>query len=212
MAVQPFSAGERKAIAAAISRAEERTSGEIVVVVTSASDGYRSFAVMWAAILALAVSLPLIHFTQWPIEHIYLAQLGVFLAGFLLSQGEAFRLAVTPRSVQRARAHHKAAEQFLAQNMHTTEGRTGVLIFVSFAERFAEVIADEAIYSKVSPQVWEATVQDLTAHIGRGEIMEGFLKAIAASGELLAEHFPPGVGDCNELPNHLIVLDAERRA
>lgn len=212
MAVQPFSAEERKAIAAAISRAEERTSGEIVVVVTSASDGYRSFAVMWAAILALAVPLPLIHFTQWPVEHIYIAQLGLFLAGFVLSHFESFRLAVTPRSIQRARAHHKAVEQFLAQNMHTTEGRTGVLIFVSFAEHFAEVIADEAIYAKVTPQVWEEIVSGLTAHIGRGETMEGFLEAIAASGKLLAQHFPPGVGDCNELPNHLIVLDAERRA
>ena len=211
MAGQPFSAEERKAIASAISRAEEGTSGEIVVVVTSASDGYRSFAVMWAAILALAVPLPLIHFTQWPIEHICLAQLGVFLAGFLLSHFEAFRLAVTPGWVQRARAHHKAVEQFLAQNMHTTEGRTGVLIFVSFAEHFAEVIADEAIYSKVTPKVWEEIINGLTADIGRGETMEGFLKTIAASGELLAEHFPPGVGDCNELPNHLIVLDAERR-
>ena len=212
MAGQPFSAEERKAIASAISRAEEGTSGEIVVVVTSSSDGYRSFAVMWAAILALAVPLPLIHFTQWPVEHIYLAQLGVFLAGFILSHFEAFRLAVTPRSVQRARAHDKAIEQFLAQNMHTTAGRTGVLIFVSFAEHFAEVIADEAIYSKVPPKVWEEIVGGLTAKIGRGETMQGFLAAIAASGALLAEHFPPGLGDCNELPNHLIVLDAERRA
>ena len=31
--------------------------------------------------------------------------------------------------------------------------------------------------------------------------------AYQRSGELLAEHFPPGQGDRDELPNHLIVLE-----
>ena len=122
--MQPFTDKERAAIEAAITRAEKTTSGEIVVVVAPASDGYYALALMWSALLALAVPLPLILLTKLPVEYIYLLQLSVFAACVALDQWESLRLAVTPRSIQRARAHEKAVEQFLAQNMHTTRGRT----------------------------------------------------------------------------------------
>ena len=95
------------------------------------------------------------------------------------------------------------------QNLHTTKDRTGVLIYVSVAERYAEVIADDGIYRKVTPKVWDTLIETLTANIGRGAHVEGFLAAIETCGAILAEHFPPESGDHDELPNHLIVLDAE---
>ena len=76
--MQPFTDEERAAIEAAITRAEKTTSGEIVVVVAPASDGYYALALMWSALLALAVPLPLILLTKWPVEYIYLLQLSVF--------------------------------------------------------------------------------------------------------------------------------------
>ena len=97
------------------------------------------------------------------------------------------------------------------QNMHTTKGRTGVLIYVSFAERFAEVIADEGIYKKVPPSTWEDVVGELTNHLASGTTTEGFIRAIERCGKILAKHFPPGKVEYNELPNHLIVLDASGR-
>jgi putative membrane protein len=206
--MEPFSAKERAAIASAITRAEHNTSGEIVVVVASASGRYYGIALMWAALLALTVPLPLIWLTNWPIEHVYLAQLAVFAAFVLLAQFEPVRLALVPRGVKHARAHDKAIEQFLSQNMHTTKGRTGVLIYASFTERYAEVIADTGIYKKVPPSTWHGLVTALTRKIGGGNRTEGFIEAVESCGKILAEHFPPGRDDKNELPNHLIVLDA----
>ena len=157
--MQPFSAEERAAIEDAIFHAEKETSGEIVVVVASASGRYFGIGVMWVALAALGVALPLIWFTKWPVEYIYLAQLAVFALGLALIQWEPFRFALVPKSVQRAGAHERAVEQFLVQNLHTTKGRTGVLIYASFAERFAEVIADNAIYKKVPREAWEQVVR-----------------------------------------------------
>jgi len=205
-----FSAKERGEIADAITTAEATTSGEIVVVVASASGGYYATALMWAALASLAVPLPLIHTTQMPIEYIYLIQLGVFLIGAMLTQWEAFRFAIVPAAVKRARAHQRAVEQFLVQNMHTTEGRTGVLIYVSFAERYVEVIADNGIYKKVPHQTWEGVVAKLTHHLARGERTKGLIEAIGTCGKVLSEHFPPDQGAKDELPNHLIVLDGYR--
>jgi putative membrane protein len=208
---EPFTPEDYAAISAAITRAEEKTCGEIVVVVAIASDGYRSFGILWAALLALAVPMPLIFATKWPVEIIYLLQLAVFFVCIVLFQWEGLRYALVPRAVKRARAHQRAVEQFLVQNMHTTEGRTGVLIYASFAERFAEVIADNGIYKKVPPSTWEDVVGELTNHLASGSTTEGFIRAIERCGKILAKHFPPGMASKNELPNHLIVLDAYGR-
>jgi putative membrane protein len=202
-----FSRQERDTIEAAITRAEKKTSGEIIVVAATASAGYFAYAIMWAALLALLVPWPLIYLTNWPVEHIYLAQLGVFVIGAALTQWEALRFAIVPNTVKRARAHQKAVEQFLAQSLHTTKGRTGVMIYVSFAERYAEVIADSGIYQKVPQTTWRELVDTLTAHLARGERVEGFVTAIETCGKILAKHFPPGIIDHDELPNHLILLD-----
>ncbi|MGH6866049.1 MAG: TPM domain-containing protein [Methyloceanibacter sp.] len=207
--MKPFTQGEQAEVAQAISRAERDTSGEIVVVVARASASYRAFALMGASLIALAVPLPLIHFTKCPVEYIYLAQLIVFLAGAVLTQWEPLRIAATPSSIKRARAHQRAVEQFLVQNLHTTEGRTGVLIYVSAAERYAEVIADDGIYRKVPPETWEELIANLAECIGTGRRQEGFLKAIETCGKILARHFPPGHPNADELPNHLIVLDGK---
>ena len=209
--MQPFTTKDRAAISAAIAQAEENTSGEIVVVAAIASDGYRSFGLLWAALLALAAPIPFIFATKWPVQYIYLIQLAVFLAFGILFQLERVRYFIVPPSVKRARAHQRAVEQFLVQNMHTTKGRTGVLIYVSFVEHYAEIIADDGIYRKVSPSAWEDIVNELTGHLGRGTATQGFIRAIEACGEILATHFPPGSVAENELPNHLIVLDAYGR-
>jgi putative membrane protein len=210
--MKPFTPEEYASIAGAITRAEKTTSGEIVVVVARASSTYRYFALMCVALTALAVPLPLIHFTKWPIEYVYLLQLAVFALGIVVVQWEAFRVAIAPRALKHARAHLRAVEQFLVQNLHTTEGRTGVLIYVSDAERYAEVIADDAIYKKVTPHVWDDLIAALTEEIGKGRRTEGFIAAIETCGAILSEHFPPGTRDHDELPNHLIVLDVAEPA
>jgi putative membrane protein len=73
------------------------------------------------------------------------------------------------------------------------------------------VIADSGIYRKVPPSTWEDAVGELTNHLAGGSTTEGFLRAIERCGKILAKYFPPGTANPNELPNHLIVLDAYGR-
>lgn len=202
-----FSEAEQDRIAEAITRAERSTSGEIVAVVAKDSGRYLYVPYLWAALVALLVPWPLVYFTWWPVQWIYLVQLGAFLLLLLMLMPSSVRLALVPQSVKRERAHRHAIDQFLAQGLHTTAGRTGVLIFVSAAERYAEVLADTGIDSKVPAGSWQEIVDTLTARIGEGRAADGFVEAILAAGEHLATHFPPGSADPNELPNKLIVLD-----
>jgi putative membrane protein len=197
---------DKARVAEAITAAERNTSGEIVAVIAPESASYAYVPFLWAALVALAVPWPLIFWTWWPIQHIYALQLAVFAGLTLVLHYRPLRLALVPRSVKHARAHRRAVEQFLAQNLHTTANRTGVLIYVSVAERFAEIIADAAIHAKVPAAAWKAIIDELTAHIGRDEAGDGFVRAISAVGEHLARHFPAGAEQPRALTNHLIVL------
>jgi len=197
---------DQKRIADAITEAERTTSGEIVAVIAPQSSNYLHGPFLWAALAALAVPWPFVFWTWWPIQHIYLLQLATFAVLVAVLMPTSVRMALVPRSVKHARAHRRAVEQFLAQNLHTTVGRTGVLIFVSVAERFAEILADAAIHAKVPEAVWQAIVADLTEQIGKGRPGDGFVRAIAAVGEHLAKHFPPDAHHPHALSNHLIVL------
>ena len=200
---------DKRRIADAITAAEARTSGEIVAVIAPESSSYLYVPFMWAALAALAVPFPLIFWTWWPIQRIYALQLVVFAALVLLLMYRPLRLALVPRSVKHRSAHRRAVEQFLAQNLHTTAGRTGVLLFVSVAERYAEIVADAAIHQRVPQEEWQGIVDDLTRRIAQGNADEGLVRAIGAVGEHLSRHFPPGGRDPNALPNHLIILPEE---
>jgi len=199
---------DQKRITDAISEAESATSGEIVAMIAPESANYYYVPFLWAALIALGVPWPFVFWTWWPIQHIYVLQLAVFAALVVVLMPGRVRLALVPRRVKHARAHRRALEQFMAQNLHTTTGHTGVLIFVSVAERFAEVIADRAIHEKVPETVWQDIVADLTTHIGNGQAGEGFVRPIRAAGQQLALHFPPKASHDKGLTNHLIVLPA----
>ena len=201
-----LSAEDEERISAAITAAERKTSGEIVAVVTEASDSYLYVPFMWAALAALIVPWPLIHFTWMTVQWIFAIQLLVFFVLLALLWPRHIRTALVPKSIRAAHAHQRATEQFIAQNLHTTEGRTGVLIFVSIAERHAEILADKGIDDRVSSGTWQAIVDELTSEISEGRAANGFIRAIERAGKHLSEHFPPGTANPNELPDHLIVL------
>lgn len=201
-----FSAEEEQRVSDAISQAERKTAGEIVVVVATRSDSYLYVPPLFAALISLFVPWPLIYFSSLTAETVYLVQLAVFLVLTVLMLPMPVRTALVPRSVKHQHAHRRALEQFRVQNLCTTSGHTGVLIFVSVAEHHAEVLADRAIDEKVPSGTWDKIVGDLAAAIGKGQPADGLIAAIAATGVHLAQTFPPGSRNPNELPDHLIVL------
>jgi putative membrane protein len=201
-----ISAKDEERISAAIAAAERNTSGEIVAVVADQSSRYQHVPFMWAALLALIIPWPLIHFTWMPVQTIFLVQLLVFLGLLALAWHPRVRMSLVPKAILNANTRRRASEQFLAQNLHTTKGRTGVLVFVSLAEQRVEIIADSGIDALVPKGTWQKIVDQLTADISAGRAVEGFEHAIKQIGDPLAAHFPRGDADPNELPNHLIVL------
>lgn len=204
---QHLTADEHARIAAAIRRAESTTSGEIFVVVAKASGDYRLLPVLWAGFATLlggfvsAAISPEIAAGSHAI-----GQALVFLSLAAIGSIPALRLYFVPLAVRRARAEARAREQFLAHNLHATEARTGVLIFVSLAEHHAELIADAGIASRVPEDFWAEIVDRLTGEIAAGRLADGLVQAVEACGTALAEHFPRHSGDENELPDRVVEI------
>ena len=193
-------------IAEAIRAAEQKTSGEIFCVMAAASSDYRFVPIVRAALIALAVPLPLFYFTSLWADQIYFVQIAVFVVCAILFSLPGVRFALVPRWIKRDRAGVEAKRQFAARGLHLTKQRTGVLIFASVAERYVEIVADAGINAKVSPEVWDKAVNAMIEKIKLGRPVEGFVEAIRICGEVLAKHFPPGAINKNELPNKLVLM------
>jgi putative membrane protein len=201
----PISQEDRSAIARAIHEAEQRSNGQLVCVLAHVSSAYAHVPILWASALALIAPWPLIYLTPWSVQQIYLVQLVLFMAAGLVFSWMPLRLLLVPRAVRRTRAHRAALEQFVLRGVTRTKNRTGVLIFVSLAERYARIIADEGIAAKVPNAEWQAAIDALTAHMRDGRIAAGFTAAIERCGTVLAAHAPPD-GSANELPDRLYVI------
>ena len=198
---------DRQRIALAIAAAERRTSGELVTVIATAADDYRYIPLLWPALAALL--LPAIVLTFWSeiaAWRLYLVQAVAFVVLAVIAHLPPVHLALVPEAVKRRRASRLAREQFFERGLHLTRARTGVLIFVSLAERHVEIIADEGINALVPPGTWDQAVADFVERVRGGRIAEGFLAAIGQVGDRLAEHFPRPPDDTDELPNRLIEI------
>src|SRR6266511_2463931 len=176
---------DRERIAEAIRAAEAKTSGEIFCVIARHASDYRLVPLAWAAAVALVVPAPLIYFTLWPASVIYLVELVAFIVATLGLSLPAIRFYIVLRR---------------------TQNRTGVLIFAAVAERYAEIVADAGINAKVTPQVWDKAIAALIEGIKQGRAGDGFVAAIEQCGAVLAEHFPPGALNRDELPNKLVEI------
>ena len=203
---------EHEAIANAISAAEQQTDGEIYAVLARRSDDYfaaAGFAISFATIIAACLTALALEYSwlQVSAQDFALAMAAAYFCalGVLWFLPNA-RLWLVSRRTQYERAHQNAQAQFLSRNIHVTKRRTGVLIFVSLAERYAEVVADEMIDLRVKQEEWDGIVATLIDHAKHGRLAEGYLLAIEKSGAILTEHFPKSRGDLNELDDHMVEL------
>lgn len=189
-------------VAQAVQEAEQCTSGELVTVIAEQADEYREVPLFWAALFSLTVPTFLwLWLLPTPPGYFIAAQLGSFVVIYALLSLTPLRYALVSTREKTARAQQLARAQFLQHGLHRTRDRTGVLIFVSLAEHYVEIIADEGIHSKVPPGYWDEIVQNFIARVRKRELSEGLMEAVKACGGQLAQHFPRRVDDVNELPN-----------
>lgn len=216
----------RAAIARAVAAAEAQADGEIVPVIARSADGYGDIALAWSAFVAglalLAISIApgfylgladrvlgawAHHWTTREIFEFALFVATVKFAGMWLIQlWRPLRLWLTPGVVKARRVRARAALAFALAAKGRTRGATGVVIYLALAERRAEILADDAIATRVEPTVWGDAMHEMLGQIRAGRIGAGMIAGIEQVGAVLAEHFPRTEKPANELPDAVIEL------
>ena len=218
---------DHQLVARAISEAETRTDGEISVVVAPESDTYADAVLHWALLIAL---LPLALFATFPdllhwatallhepwsdqapplrliVLFLLFKTIGTFLLAWFVLRMPRIRVAITPHDTRTRRCRRRAIMLFQVGTERRTASRTGVLLYLSLAERHAEIVADESIQSRIGGEEWGEAMTALLQGIRAGTPGQGIADAVGRIGDVLAAQFPYTGTDPNEMPDRLIQL------
>ena len=96
--------------------------------------------------------------------------------------------------VRHATPRSRALEWFSQLRVWDTEHNNGVLIYLLFAERRVEIVADRGLNHLVTQAQWDAVCRSMEANFSDGHYERGLTEGINAIGELLREHFPAEMG------------------
>ncbi|HWI85157.1 MAG TPA: hypothetical protein VNT42_02375 [Sphingomonas sp.] len=211
-------------VAAAIGAAEAQTDGEINAIVAQSSDSYNDVVLHWAllaGLFPLAISAAWPHLLEWSaslltgweapslrfmLTLLVVKCIFVFLVARYLFGIPSIRIALTPAATRERRVRRRALMLFRAGTEQRTLSTTGVLLYLSLAERRAEIVADAAIHAKAPQEVWGEAMAALVAAMRDKRPGDGMAAAIERIGAVLAVHFPFTGTDPNEMPDRLIEL------
>jgi putative membrane protein len=224
-----LSKADHEKIAAAITEAESKTSGEIFCVLAHEVSRYREVPLAWAAIAALVAPPVLVlsglHrlamadvFSSWTDDSVRsvesvilralstytLLQAGIFVCVALIVALPRIRRLVTPRFLKRHRVRQVARHHFAASGARLHHAEPHILIYASLNDRQVELVAHRSIHDAVGEGPWNAAVAAVTKGMKAAKPADGFLRAIEICGTALAMHFPPNGSPRNILPNDIL--------
>ncbi len=224
--MQRLSEEDHALVTAAVAKAERTSDGEIVTIVAPRSDAYHDVALHYAVLAMLLV--PVLGavvpqgWIDWGTGLLFgwNAELGLrtlmvliavkmavlFLIVRYALAWQRLRLALTPGRTKSRRVHRRAVELFRTGCELKTRGRTGVLLYLSLAERRAEIVADKAIAEQVEDEVWGEAMAALLDEVAAGRVGRGMALAVEKIGAVLAPILPPTLDNPNELPDRLVEL------
>jgi putative membrane protein len=182
-----------------VHEAEQRTSAEVVVVVSGSSSTY-THVTGWVVAAVAVATTAFLCWSPWIFDDFWLpvdvAALAAVVAG-LMATAPRTRLFLAG-GAERERCVALAAEAAFSQEaVYATRERTGVLIYVSVLERTVLLRADTAVQTRVPAAQWN----DVAARFRHISTNEAFATNFKELGALLAEHLPRAADDVNESPN-----------
>lgn len=92
---------------------------------------------------------------------------------------------------------------FSKMDMHKTELRNGVLIYLAVKDRKFSIIGDAGINAKVEDDFWDKITATTIQHFKEGDYCNGLCATIKECGEKLVAHFPVADDDINELSDDI---------
>ena len=192
-----------QAIEEVVGSIETRTDAEVVVVANLRSDawpelGLRAALLVTGLVLSIVVWSPWTFHVGWlPLE---LLVLGWVSAWAVKTSPRALRLLIGRQRI-RARVEESAAAAFHTEAVHSTRGRTGVLVFLSCLEERVVLIADAGVEGRVPGGLLHTIHWGRDSDLHRSSDLASLVEGLQALGEVLADHIPPLDDNPDELSN-----------
>jgi putative membrane protein len=202
-------------IEAAVAKAEETTSGEVLVVLAAEVSQYREVPLAWAGALAVALPPIVLALSIQPLAGLVgdlwmvgqsgalqtelgvavavyaVIQVVLFLAVLAIIHIPAVRRRLTPAALRRHRVAKAAHHQFVSMSALAAGSETGVLIFVAVDDRQVQILADAGIHQKCGEGPWTAAAGAIAAAMKTGQDpTAGIIEAVNICGAALGEHYP----------------------
>lgn len=200
-----FTETEKQRIAKTIAGVEQKTSGEIAVMVVAASDTYPEASLLAGLTIGGLIALL--------ITDLFLADsLGYFLPllicgvigfGSLAKICPPLLRLFIPGGRLETRVAERALRAFYEKKLHHTRDNTGVLFFISLLERKVWILADTGIYEKISQETLMAYAKHIAIGVKQQQACNVLCQEIEAAGLILACYFPIKPDDTNELANEV---------
>lgn len=211
-----FTQQEFDRIKAAVKKAEDKISGEIVPVFVERSGFYTIANYRGAMLMAAATFISIIIFDRYvpslaildPMFMFFIVTIGGLLGGILTHSLPPLKRMLISRNHLDQATKKRAETAFLEEEVFNTRHRTGILIFISFFEHEVIVLADRGISKVVDQKEWDDLVQRIIEQIRLGRVTEGIEESILRCGEILLEKgFVKTQDDINELRDDLRTED-----
>lgn len=104
-------------------------------------------------------------------------------------------------------ANARAVEVFSAFRVWDTEEDNGVLVYLLWADRAVEIVADRGAVRRVDPAAWSAACERIAGACRDGSPEDGIVEGLRLLADALAEAFPAdGRPNPDELPNRPLQL------
>ncbi len=201
-----LTADQKSRLMEATKAVEKRTSGEVAIMVVDGSSQYREAEVIGGIFLgslaALLLTTVWLHGSLW--YYIPLSFILFFPARSLFRQIPILKVSLTGRRRREEAVRERALRAFYEKGLYRTVHHTGILYFISLLERKVWVLADKGIHEKIRQNTLNRLAGIVSKGIHEDRAFESLMAAIAETGDLLAEHFPVGPGDKDELPDEVI--------
>ncbi|MTI89133.1 MAG: TPM domain-containing protein [Balneolaceae bacterium] len=97
----------------------------------------------------------------------------------------------------------RAKEVFAELEMHETELRNGVIVYVASKDHKVAIWGDEGIHQKVGQEFWEEEVKLLVKYFQAEDHETGLKEVVLQIGHKLKENFPYQSDDIDELSNEI---------
>lgn len=196
MNLSPLTSSERERLDAAVKDAESRTSAALALVIVPISDRYELYPIFWAAVVAISIlGLAALFRPDYSILAGFLITSAIFIALTLILDWKPIRMLIVPAKVKRRRASELAHREFAVRLIAQAERRNGIMLFVSIAERYVEILADREIHQRIGGDPWSRMVADFVGAVRENRLADGLGSAMNRCAAVLEARYPRSRSD-----------------